>query len=223
MSRSVFFTFLSIIFISSKLFAQNENFAKEWQIIEQLEIDGKTSSALQQTDNLLSKVTKKNNQPQQLKALLFRWKFLQIIDEKSQEKILEEVSSQIQKQASPNKELLEMYMAHFLETHLNTNFYNLKNRTHTENANLKDYRTWDLNTTIEQINTHYENALKPTESLTKTSTDNISSLLITSTNSREYKPTVYDIIAHKALGFYTNTRNRIHKPKDEFLINDDSF
>ena len=223
MSQSFLITLFSFLCVINNLYSQSKKFNKEWSTIEQLEVDGKITSALEKVNLLRAKALKNKNNEQLLKALLFRWKFMQIIDEKSQEKILIEVNNEIKKQVFPNKQLLEMYLASFLETHLNNNFWNIKNRTHTEDAALKDYRTWDLNTFLNQISIHYQNALTPYLPLATLNTENISQLLLSSPTSRKYKPTIFDIIAHKALNFYTNSRNRVNKPKDEFLINNDSY
>ncbi|WP_010180632.1 alpha-2-macroglobulin family protein [Aquimarina agarilytica] len=190
-----------------------------WQTIEQLEIDGKVSTALEKVNELHKKATQQKNKVQQLKSLLFRWKFMQIVDEKSQVIILNEVNAEITKQAFPNKQLLHMYMAHFLESYLNDNYWRINERTTTEDAQLKDYQTWDINTFLNQISLNYQQALLPALTLADVPTKTISELLVTVPISRKYKPTAYDIIAHKALKFYKNSRNRAHTPKDEFLIN----
>ena len=161
MGRLKIITFISTFFIILSVYGQKKDYGKEWLSIEQLEIDGKVTSAFEKTEQLLKKVRNAKNDEQILKCLLFKWKFQQIIDEKSQVKILEEVATEIEKQSFPNKQLLEMYLAHFLKTHLNNTFWQIQRRTATENAALKDYRTWDVNTFINQISKHYENALQP--------------------------------------------------------------
>jgi len=210
-------------FLFSSVYAQTTEFEKEWLEIENLEIDGKIKSALEKVNTLNTKAIRKKNNIQQLKTLLFRWKFLQIIDEKSQVKILEELQAEIKKQEFPNKQLLHMYMASFLESYLNDYYWKISKRTTTEKAEFRNYQTWDQTTFLNQISKHYETALKPYLNLTSIPTEKISELLITVPIHRKYKPTVYDIIAHKALGFYKNTRSRVHKPKDEFLIDKETF
>ena len=223
MTRHILVTLISTFFFTFTALAQKKNYTKEWLVIEQLEVDGKATSALEKVNTLHLKAERSKNNEQILKTLLFRWKFQQIIDEKSQEKILEEVTTEIEKQKFPNKQLLEMYLANFLESHLNDTFWNIKNRTSTENAALKDYRTWDLNTFLNQISLHYERALTPHLALATTPTNQITELLVSAPLSRKNKPSLYDIIAHEALDFYTNSRNRVNKPKDEFLINQSNY
>ncbi len=222
MKKSIILTLLYIVCCNLNIVAQHKSYTNEWLAIENLEVDGKVTSALEKVTSLHKKALDNKNTEQQLKTLLFRWKFLQIIDEKSPEKILQEIHSEIEKQASPNKEVLEMYLANFLETYMNSNFWNIKNRTATEKAALKDFRTWDLNTMLNQISLHYKNALTLPSKTSNVLTKNISELLITNTESRDYRSSVYDVIAHQALNFYTNSRNRVNKPKDEFLI-DNAF
>ncbi len=194
-----------------------------WQTIEQLEIDGKVNTALEKVNELHKKAVQQKNKVQQLKTLLFRWKFMQIVDEKSQVTILNELNTEIATQAFPNKQLLHMYMAHFLESYLNDNYWRINDRTATEDAQIKDYQTWDLDTFLNQISMHYDQALLPTLALADVPTKSISELLVTVPISRKFKPTTYDIIAHKALKFYKNSRNRVNSPKDEFLIDTPAY
>ncbi len=207
----------------SNAFSQSKNYEKEWSTIEQLEIDGKVATALEKVDALLIKASNRKNAPQQLKALLFRWKFLQIIDEKSQATVLKEVKTQIAQQTFPNKEMLHIYMATFLETYLNNNYWQISKRTNTEKAELRDYLTWDQNTLLKEISFHYDQALKPAIALVNISTTEIEALLVSVPENRKYQPSIYDIIANKALTFYTNSKNRVNKPKDEFLINSEIY
>ncbi|WP_040472486.1 hypothetical protein [Aquimarina agarivorans] len=194
-----------------------------WQTIEQLEIEGKVTTALKKVNELHQKAVNQKNDVQQLKSLLFRWKFMQIIDEKSQINTLNELNTAIEKHSFPNKQLLHMYKAHFLESYLNDNYLRISDRTATVDANLKSFQTWDLNTFLAEISTQYNKALTPAVALANINTTSISELLITVPISRKFKPTAYDIIAHKALKFYKNPRNRINKPKDEFLITSSSY
>jgi len=211
------------IFFMTSLSAQNKNYEKEWLIIEELEVEGKVTSALEKVNALHIEAIRQKNNQQQLKTLLFRWKFKQIIDEKSQVSILEELNAEIKKQEFPKKQLLHMYMAYFLETYLNDNYWNINQRTVTENAEIRNYQTWDQNTFLNQISSHYEKALNPYLALANIPTKEISELLVAVPISRKYKPTLYDIIVHKALNFYTNSRSRFNKPKDEFLIDSEVY
>ncbi len=223
MIRYIFIFLAFTLGFSTVLSAQKKDFDTAWIQIETLESEGKVKTALEKVQALHLKATKQKNKEQILKTLLFRWKFLQIVDEKSQVKILEEVHTEISQQQFPVKQFLHLYMASFLETYLNDNYWKVNNRTTTENAALKNYQTWDQTTFLNEISAHYKNAQTPYLGLATLPTEKIAPLLVTVPINRKYKPTAYDIIAHKALAFYKNTRNRVQKPKDEFLIDSDSY
>ena len=216
-------SFTLVVFMTSFLWSQNKDFYSEWLEIETLESEGKVKSALEKVVSLQRKIGTKKNKTQSLKALLFRWKFMQIIEEKSQVSILEELRTEIDNQSFPNKQILHMYLASFLEAYLSENFWKISRRTATENANLKNYQTWDQLTFQNEINRHYNYAMTPHLALANIPTKAIEELLVTVPVSRKFKPTLYDIIAHKALNYYKNSRNRLQQPKDAFSIQNNAF
>ncbi len=219
--RYVFLIILS--FLQSIFMAQaQQNFEAAWLEIDQLEIEGKVTTALDKVKAIHKKAVSKKNDEQRLKALLFQWKFQQIIDEKSQVSILESIHQEIEQTSFPVKNILYSYLASFLESHYNDNYWRISQRTSTEAAALKDYRTWDVKTFSNEISSFYNKALENSTLLGNTAVDDFTELLVTVPISRKYKPTLYDIIAHKALAFYKNSRNSL-QPKDAFLINDEAY
>ncbi len=210
-------------FLQSIFMAQaQQNYEAAWLEIDQLEIEGKVTTTLDKVKAIHKKAVSKKNDEQRLKASLFQWKFQQIIDEKSQVAILESIHQEIEQTSFPVKNILYSYLASFLESHYNDNYWRISQRTSTEAAALKDYRTWDVKTFSNEISSFYNKALENSTLLGSTAVDDFTALLVTVPISRKYKPTLYDIIAHKALSFYKNSRNSL-QPKDAFLINDEAY
>ncbi len=215
---------LSIIsfFLSFFMTQAQQNFEKQWLEIVQLEIDRKVTTALEKVNFVYKKALASKNDTQRLKALLFRWKFQQIVDEKSQVVILKNVAYEIDQADAPSKNILYMYLASFLESYYNDNYWRISKRTPTEDADLKDYRTWDAKTFIKQISNFYEKALENSTSLASQPIEKYTDLLVTVPISRKLKPTLFDLIAHKALNFYKNSRNTI-QPKEAFIIDNETY
>ena len=115
--------FFSIFCAIIKTNAQEKKWHQLWSEIEQLEMQGKVTSALEKVEKLLDKTDPKTQQNDFLKALLFKWKFQQLIDEKSAFKIIEDIDVQINQTSFPTKQILQTYKAQFLESYLNKNFW----------------------------------------------------------------------------------------------------
>src|SRR5690606_37554499 len=83
--------------------------------------------------------------------------------------------------------------------------------------------TWDLQTIFDEIQTHFQNSLENTELLKKEDLNTYDALLLTATNSKTFRPTLYDFLAHQALEFYKTTENNIAKPAYKFEIDNPDF
>lgn len=222
MSKLFHVRFLILTICAIQMTFSQQNYEASWLSINQLEIEGKVTTALGEVKTLLKKAKANNNHEQRLKALLFQWKFQQIIDEKSQVAILESLHQEIEQAVFPTKNILYMYLASFLESHYNDSYWRISQRTTTEDAALKDYRTWDAKTYAKQIAGFYKKALETSTLLTSKPVGDFSDLLVTVPISRKYKPTLYDVIAHKALAFFKNSKNNL-QPKEAFIVNDANY
>ena len=195
-----------------------------WKSVEKFEIEGLPKSALEVVDIISDKAEKDDNKVQHIKILLFKSKFSLILEEDAQLKIITDFKTQISQSEFPTKNILESVLANIYWQYFQQNRYKFYNRSKTlEKVDANDFRTWDLQTLFDEISLHYQNSLKNQLLLQLEELKNYDELLIHQKDSKIFRPTLFDFLAHNALEFYSTDENSITKPAYKFEIDDDQF
>ncbi|MBT8184871.1 MAG: alpha-2-macroglobulin, partial [Eudoraea sp.] len=199
----------------------NDSFTQLWRQVEKLENEALTKSALKLVSQISEKAKRENNSPQIVKALLYTSKYIQILEEDAQLAIVENFESAIARSKFPMTNVLESYLANLYWQYFQQNRYRFYNRTMSATkVDSTDFRTWDLNTLFQEINIHFEKSLQQRSALGQVRVSDFDVLLTKQKNSEKYRPSLYDILAHTALKFYTSDENAITRPADKFEIRD---
>ncbi|RRQ49332.1 alpha-2-macroglobulin [Maribacter algicola] len=212
---------LSILLFSQLMNGQEANMSYNelWNQVLKLEKDQLTRSAYDLVQKIYQKAEGDGSEVQRIKALLFTSKYLLILEEDAQLSIINKFKTEIAKTAFPTKNILESYLANLYWQYFQQNRYQFYNRTATETkVDTVDFRTWDLSTLFKEIDMHFQNALSDSKALQKTYLKEYTELLETEEGSEVYRPTLYDLLAHDALNFYTSNENSITRPADTFEI-----
>ncbi|WP_299890226.1 carboxypeptidase-like regulatory domain-containing protein [uncultured Lacinutrix sp.] len=219
-----FLSILMIILFANTALSQNNNYSELWSQVEKLEVEGLPKSALEIVETIELKAKKDNNSPQQIKVLLFKSKFALLLEENAQLKIINDFKAEISKSESPTKNVLQNVLATLYWQYFQQNRYKFYNRTKTKDkVDTKDFRTWDLETLFEEIHFHYKSSLNNGLILQQTKLVDFDILLSLQNESKRYRPTLFDFLAHNALVFYKHQENRINKPAYKFLIDNPEF
>ncbi len=204
--------------------AQNNTYNLQWRQVEQFEMDGLPKSALKIVENISKQAEKDNNTSQQIKCLLYKSKFALVLEEGAQLKIINDFKTAISKSTFPTKNILESLLANMYWQYFNQNRWQFYNRTKTEEkVDTADFRTWDLQTLFNEINTHYQKSLENGSMLQQEPLSNYDDLLVLQKDSKIYRPTLFDFLNHEALDFYKTPETNITKPAYKFEIDNPDF
>ncbi|MHA7843357.1 MAG: alpha-2-macroglobulin family protein [Winogradskyella sp.] len=203
--------------------AQN-NFDNQWKKIIQLENEGLTKSAAELVDTIYKDAKSSKNKQQEIKALLYKSKYMLILEEDAQLNIVNLFKSEIEASKDiPTKHLLENMLATMYWQYFQQNRYQFYNRSKTDVKVSDDFTTWDLETLFHEIHVYYQRSLENGLLLQQESLENYSALLYEAKDSKIYRPTLFDLLSHNALQFYKTSENSITKPAYQFKIDDPSF
>jgi uncharacterized protein YfaS (alpha-2-macroglobulin family) len=216
---------LIILLFTSFSNAQTEDYTKLWTQVDAFDLQGLPKSALQVVASIEKKAKASKNTPQEVKTLLFRSKYALILEEEAQFKIIGEFKDAIAKSKSPTKNVLQNMLATLYWQYFNQNRWKFYNRTKISASVIStnkevDFRTWDLETLIEEVHKNYEHSLQDTLILQQTSLDDFEAIIISQNNSKIYRPTLFDVLAHQALEFYKTSETNITRPAFKFEIAD---
>jgi uncharacterized protein YfaS (alpha-2-macroglobulin family) len=203
--------------------AQTEDYAKLWSQVDEFDMQSLPKSALEIVVSIEKKAKASKNVPQEVKTLLFRSKYALILEEEAQFKIIEDFKAAISKSESPTKNVLQNMLATLYWQYFTQNRWKFYNRTKisaSANSTNKevDFRTWDLETLFEEIHKNYEQSLQNGLILQHTNLDDFKAIISSQTNSKIYRPTLFDVLSHQALQFYKTSETNITQPAYQFKI-----
>lgn len=197
----------------------NRNPYKElWQNVESLEAKGLSNSALQLVNRIYQKAKQKKNETQVIKSLLYKNKLVIQFEEDGLKKMIDSLEQEIKNSSGTEKAILQSITAQLYENYFGANRYRLYSATNTENFKKEDIDTWTVTDFQNKISALYE------ASLSHPATKKISlepfDAIIEKGNVRELRPTLFDLLAHRALDYFKSTENEVLKPAYAFEINE---
>jgi hypothetical protein len=216
-------TLIMILLFANLSHSQN-NYVDLWETVEKFELEGLPKSALEIIESIQEKAERDNNNAQRIKVLLFKSKFSLTLEEDAQLKIINVFKNQIATSEFPTKNILENLLANLYWQYFQQNRWKLYNRTKTSGkVSKEDFRTWDLQTLFDEISLHFKNSLQQQLLLQLEDLSLYDELLIVQDDSKIYRPTLFDFLAHNALEFYKTDENSITKPAYKFEIDNEQF
>ncbi len=213
---------LQTLLFHSSAMAQT-NYDNLWKSIEKLENDGKTKDALVSATSILDKAKTEHNTAQVVKASIYTYKYKMILEENSELSIVNDLKLNIQSTSGAEKAILQSILAELYWQYYNSNSWKFSNRTETKEKQSDDFRTWDLTTLFKEINTYYLASLQDKTLLQQTSLEGIKPILEEQKNSKIYRPTLYDLLAHRALSYFNDDKSDIVSPANAFAIDNKNF
>ena len=202
------------------LFAQTNDYANQWKQVDELMKKGLTKSALDETVKIYETAKKANNDPQIIKALVFRITLNRNLEENANVKSIALVEKEIQSSKEPARSILNSMLAEMYWNFLQQNRYKFYNRTQTVDFKKDDILTWTLEDLHKKIGQLYLASLKEEKLLQQTKLEPLEAIIIKG-NVRHLRPTLYDLLAQRALDYFKNTERDIIKPAYAFEIKDE--
>jgi len=191
--------------------------------VEAYELEGKTTSANEIVATLYKKAKKKNNSNQLIKSLLYQSKFALILKEDAELLVAKNLEKEISEATFPTNAILESILADFKWQYLQKHRWQIYNRTKTTKVINADFRTWDLNSLFTSIHQGFKQSIINQKQLQNIPITNYNYILIKGTETEHLRPTLYDLLANRALQFFKTDESRITKPKDRFYIDQESY
>ncbi|MCF8424171.1 MAG: hypothetical protein K9H41_07505 [Bacteroidia bacterium] len=205
-------------------FNKGDNYEKLWKRIDSCKAKGLTESALKIVNGIYAKAKVENNAPQFVKAILHRMKFESYKEEFSLEKSIFKLRDETKEAKFPIKPILQSILADAYNQYFQNNRWKFYNRTSTVNFKNDDIETWDLKSITNAIIVNYKASLENSDSLKRTKIDIYDAIINKGTTEcRVWRPTLYDFLAHRALGYLMNTEVDVTRPANRFTINSDEY
>jgi len=204
------------------VYAKGDTYKKEWTVVDSLEQNGLTKSALEEVLKIQEKAKADKNHEQIVKTLIVKAKLQNYIEEDAFVSTLNELNAEASRANYPLKPVLHSIIAELYWMYYQNNRWRFYDRTATANFDNKDITTWDLQKITDASIKHYMLSIKNIDSLKRTPVETYDEIIITE-NARSYRPYLYDFLAHRAADYFINEEPNITKPVYEFVIDDSNY
>src|SRR5665647_1261772 len=208
-------------FCFSTLNAQKpmDNYFSQKKKVEEFQKKGLTKSALTEVEKIYSSAKKKNNDPQIIKALLYKITLNQNIKEDASLKSIDTLEIEIASSKEPAKSILQSITAQMYLNYFQQNRYKIYQRTNTVGFDKKDIATWTADDLHKKIGELYLASINDKNLLQQTKLEPFEAIIIKG-NLRYLRPTLYDLLAHRALDYFKSDEQDITRPAYAFEIKD---
>lgn len=195
------------------------DYEKMWQQIDSLSQKGLIRDALKLTETLMQQAKTDNNGPQNVKALLYIMRFNQTIEEKADSLNILRIEKELASAAFPVKQIYQSYMADMYWQYYEQHRWEIQSRSKTTNFEPTDFQTWDASRLIEKVYQLRLASIASAKELQQINANDYKALLVQSDpRSILLRPTLYDILAHKAVDFFMNSEANITRPVYKFSL-----
>nr|NQU90990.1 hypothetical protein [Bacteroidota bacterium] len=212
-------TLVLTIIITANISPMEKDYEKLWSKVDSLDKLSQPRSALLVIDEIYELAKSDRNTPQIIKANLYRIKLIAGFEEDYIEKAITQIQTEIKSAGSPEKQVLNSILGELYLRYYQNNRYKILDRSQVENVVLKDIKTWDVSTIFEHASQCYQKSLEDPKELQKTKLAAFSAILIEEDDSKSYRPTLFDFLAHRAIEFYQNEETGVTKPAKQFTLN----
>lgn len=205
------------------VYTKGSSFLEEWKLVDSLEQNGLSKSALEEVEKILVKSKEQNNHQQILKALIVKAKFQSYVQEGAFKLTLNEIESEADKSSYPLKPMLHSTIAELYWQFYQNNRWKFYNRTTTVGFVQDDIETWDLTKIIDVTIKHYLLSLKDIDNLKRTPVNTFEDVILKQYDSEKYRPYLYDFLSQRALSFFMNEEPSLTKPVYAFVLNNANY
>jgi hypothetical protein len=201
-----------------------KNYEKEWKAVDDFVKKNLPKSALTEVKKIyaLAKKDGSSGSPQDaqvIKALVYMTGLQQENREDNETTAIKEIEKEITGAKGPAASILKSLLAEMYWNYFQGNRWNLYNRTNTVNFKKEDIATWTADDLHKKISELYLSSLKDEKLLKQTKPEPFDAIIVKG-NMRKLRPTLYDLLAHRALDYFKNDERDITKPAYSFEINE---
>ncbi|MBC7570029.1 MAG: alpha-2-macroglobulin [Spirosoma sp.] len=226
--------------------AQNKSmpdYARDWKRADSLAARGLPKSALEIANRIYTEAKAQQNYPQVAKAAMSRMIFRSYADEDAYKELVRSLRADVADTPEPAKSVLQSVLADVYWQYFQQNRYKFYDRATmgratmgktmakpdtnpatTPNDSSTDFTTWDARHLVNAITQLYLASVQDKNLLQKTPIAAYNALLDKGDpDARLLRPTLYDLLAHRAITFFQNTEPDLLKPVFRFEQNQDAY
>ncbi|MGG7660841.1 alpha-2-macroglobulin family protein [Dyadobacter sp. BHUBP1] len=195
-----------------------KNYNAEWKKADELMGKGLDKDALQQVKKIYGLAKQEKQDAQVIKAAVYMTQLQTENRENNSIASVKELEREMAASTGPTRSILTSLVASEYYTYYQTFRWQLYNRTTTVAFDKKDIATWGTEDFHQKIGALFLESIREEAILKKTRLD-IYDAIITKGNMRQLRPTLFDLLAFRALAYFSSDERNVKKPAYAFEIN----
>jgi uncharacterized protein YfaS (alpha-2-macroglobulin family) len=205
------FLLLSFLLLLITRSNAQDNYADQWKKVERLAKKNRPGSAYEVTKQIYEQAKKEQQDVQVIKALVYMSGLLSDSWEKNKLYSIRELEKEIISSREPARSILQSMLAEAYWSYFQEVRWKIYNRSKTENSKSYDIETWDISRFHEKISELFMASVQEEKLLQSLSLDQYQPILAAG-NARVLRPTLYDLLAHRAVDYFRNDERELTKP-----------
>jgi len=189
-----------------------------WKKVDQAIDKGLPKTAVERLEPIIEGALADKDYDEAIKAIGKRIALEGTIQGNKPEEKITRMEAEIEKAPAEMKPMMEAILANWYWHYFQQNKWRIMRRTATSEAPSDDFTTWSLKRIFAEIDKHFQAALSHAEVLKKTPIDDYDELLAKGTMPDNYRPTLFDFVAHDALQFYNSGEQAAAQPQEVFEL-----
>ena len=217
----IFFLFLFLATLTMQ--AQNNKYDTLWKKADELSgKKGLPKSALAEVEKIYALAKREGQDAQVIKALVYKMQLREQTNEEAQQGSIQLLDKEIKTAAKPVKSILTSLLAERYLQYFQQHRYQLYDRTQTQNFQIDDIASWTILDFHTRIGALYLASIQNEKLLQQTNLQPYDAIIVKG-NTRALRPTLYDLLAHKALDYFRSDERDIDKPSYAFELKDEAL
>lgn len=190
-----------------------------WAVIDSLSDIGQYATALGRTEAVLTEAREKADWRTEFKAWMYKARFEQYTGTEMPE-VLAALEQRAAKADVPLRQVLRSVIASGYWDLYQGQRWQVLERTEMDGDTVPagDPRTWTQRQFMAKIIAEFAGSLEPIDTLKALSAENLGQLLAGDTGALALRPTVYDVLARRALEIFGNSETRLAEPAWRFKL-----
>ncbi|HRP56850.1 MG2 domain-containing protein [Agriterribacter sp.] len=215
------YTFSFLLFIQTK--SQTKmNYNDAWKKIDNLiQERSLPKSAIAEVNKIYERAKKEKNDAQLIRALIYQVNLNATLTESGAEESIRKIEAEIRTTQPPVRYILQSVAAGMYWQYFQNNRWEFYDRTNTTNVNKEDIATWTLDDLHHKISELYVASVADEKILQQIKPEAYEPIIIKG-NTRNLRPTLYDLLAHRALDYFENDERDITRPAYAFIISENT-
>lgn len=210
---------LLILSFSNRLAAQELDYNKAYEELEELQRKGQYRSALEVLDPIAAEAERTADQPQIVKAFAYRLQLEGALAEDGLPAVIPQAEARLEEFPPVSRAIIESLLGQYYYQYLQQNYYRLDNQTPTAEPDTGSIETWSADRLSARATEYYlASVAHPATRTAAVAT--YAAILEMDERGSELRPMLYDVLAHRAIDHFRSNNAYLTEPAYRFQLDD---